>query len=1073
MGRESWLRTSSAAAAPRGQQPQREPQAQGSNPYASLAGVSDDSDDSVTSGPGHASSRRTPRPSGTTSGDTTAGAAARGAPFSAPAHARMGDSTQPSSVRFSLIPSQLVGPGGIAAAPQPLLPPPPPPAPRGGGAGAQRTLLETVAPGAGTHRASGSTRTESRATSGDLARSERGRSHSSGATPKRDRSTSRSASRPERPSAEVMKKASGPPSRVAAAPPVPGSDSRRPGIPGPSPATRSALGGKQGGHFDSDGDGNHSRRGEFADFVAEKMAPSSRKNSANGGASKPRPPPLAASSDATSAPLASRGGGGRLRANSRWADSSRLVHRGIQFPVFENVGPAFAPKVDEGSHDISLFARVPPGVVNPLAKDTSTPWSRPMERLYLHKFNASFMNTYNSVAPTYSALAAAACAPFDADGGADAFLSFSCLPPPQDVILHQLSNESVLAATLRFRSSREAARVHAALRTSMPDGLSFANPNASTPHHHSLSRKPVPKTSGGSYCFTFIDVIDMLPKGVSPACDALADKLVGLSPFGGAFVTTLGSATIEITVSPVDLIEQHLIPALGAEMVDSSKGSIFVNLGDAIVELVVLDSDSKHVCVRCNSNCHRVRNCGRREQDMLRKAKEKAERDLRNAALAERERTSKIAALFEESKTLINEALVATRVLSKPMLSVMRTKIERLIEHTDGSAVTSGLVEASGLTHEVAEFYGNSLAAIASQRAFLRGVAVSPASALSASNPSASAAPPPREAAASDESAASSSDVSSVPRAMEVVDETLASDALASGGFTAASSADATAYKRPLDIATSFEESPAKRRSRDDAPVLATSASVLAPSPLSLRDRGALLNEHGPGGIFSFLNGATRVAFPPEPQPFPRVFNFDLVGVAASTVHLGNAIYCDLAQLTAELAARGSSVEQLITNLPTVELECVPYAAASNYRIDAPSNAQPTGVTIHNFNQSAGIFANEHGHLYDNTAYFRIDTELSQGGAVSDVVTFKISRNNPAMAKIAAFFVLAAPRYSLWKASRVVRVEKPPRGADVPLSPDHPALAASGHASLAPVPPYGSTALLPHGAGGGVGQDGK
>jgi hypothetical protein len=127
MGRESWLLTSSAAAAPRGQQPQREPQAKGSNPYASLACVSDDSDDSVTSGPGHASSRRTPRPSGTTSGDTTAGAAARGAPFSAPAHARMGDSTQPSAVRFSLIPSQLVGPGGIAAAPQPLLPPPPPP----------------------------------------------------------------------------------------------------------------------------------------------------------------------------------------------------------------------------------------------------------------------------------------------------------------------------------------------------------------------------------------------------------------------------------------------------------------------------------------------------------------------------------------------------------------------------------------------------------------------------------------------------------------------------------------------------------------------------------------------------------------------------------------------------------------------------------------------------------------------------------------------------------------------------------------------------------------------------------
>jgi hypothetical protein len=185
MVRDSWV-LSSAAAAPRGQQLQRGPQAKGSNRYETLACDSDVSDASGTSGPGHASSHRTPRSSGTTPGDTTAGAAARGAKLTAPTHARTGDSTQPRAGRLLLIPSQLVGPGGAAAASRPSLPPPPS-APRGGGPGAQRTLMETVAPDAGTHRASVNVRTGSHATSGDLARLERGRLRSSGAAPKRDR----------------------------------------------------------------------------------------------------------------------------------------------------------------------------------------------------------------------------------------------------------------------------------------------------------------------------------------------------------------------------------------------------------------------------------------------------------------------------------------------------------------------------------------------------------------------------------------------------------------------------------------------------------------------------------------------------------------------------------------------------------------------------------------------------------------------------------------------------------------------------------------------------------------------
>ena len=1075
MVRDSWV-LSSAAAAPRGQQLQRGPQAKGSNRYETLACDSDVSDASGTSGPGHASSHRTPRSSGTTPGDTTAGAAARGAKLTAPTHARTGDSTQPSAGRILLIPSQLVGPGGAAAASQPSLPPPPS-APRGGGPGAQRTLMETVAPDAGTHRALVNVRTDSHATSGDLARSERGRLRSSGAAPKRDRPTSRSASRSDRPPVDAARKALDSSSRAAVASPVPGSVSRRRSISRPGPETRPPpVGGKPGGVRFGMEDGGEivlPRRGEFADFVKGKFKSMA---TGNGGVSMSAFP-FASSTDAFSpahsgAPRA----GARMRASSSWAGGARSVMQDFCIPDQKHVNPLTSSRLDADSHDIFLIYEVPAGAPNPLTKDNKDT-SRPSERKRYHHFSTALLKTYNRAAPTYAALAAAGTGPFlaadhvdDTDGVSSASSGRGgslVLPAPQALLFHQLSNESIVAVTMRFPTLSEASRVHATLSNSMPSGLNFANVNESAPHHHTLSRKPASNIDGTAPCFTLIDTIGLPVKGSDSECDAFSDMMLRLTPFGGAWAATSDSAVVEIIVSAITLVENHLIPTFGADKVDFSKDSIFVDVGSTKIEMVVLNSDSKHVCARCNSNCHRAKYCGRKARDMELKAKENAERKLRSAATAERERMSKLASLDGESATLINEILATTGVSNKAILNAMRSKMELLIRVTDVSVTTDGLVEASGLKRDVAEVFGKSLTAIASQRDFLSGVAALPASAPSASSLTASAAPPPRAAAASDESATSASDVSSALCAMEGVDE-----ALISRDSTAASLTDAAVSKRPLDnTATSSVESPAKRRSLGEI-VLAAPTAALAPTPLSLPDRNALLSVHGAGGIFAYFEGATRCAFGPELQPFPRVFNVDLVGDDAAAFHIGNAMYYDLAQFKSEVTARGASVEQVITSLPQFNFERVPYIQAGSLRIDGPSNALNTGVTIHDFNLSAGIFSTEEGPLFDETAFFRIDVELSKSAAASSVVSFKIGRTNPALAMIAAYFVQAAPRGSLWKAARVVRVAKPLSGA-LPLSPDHPALAAGGHASLAPVPPYGSTALLPHGAGGGVGQDGR
>ena len=859
MGRERWL-LSSAAAAPGGQQPQRGrgAHAKHSNRFDTLADYSDSSDDSVTSGPGHASLHRKPRPAGTTPGDTTVSAAARGAPLSAPAHARKGDSTQQSAVRFSLIPSQLVGHGGAAAA-QPSLPPPPP-APRGDGDGAaaQRTLMEAVAPDAGTHRASDNTRTESRATSSDLARSERGRRHSSGAAPKRDRSTSRSASRPARPPVEAFRKAPDSSSRAAAALRASSSDSRRPGIPPRGPETRPPpMGGKPGGdRFDpADGSGKLPRRGEFEGFVKEKLK---SKATGSGGVSMSSASPFASSADAFSPyPGASRGGA-RMRASSSWAVGSRGVRQDFCMPDPNFVNPLTSSRLDDSSHDISLLYEVSSGAPNPLTKDNKDT-SRASERKRHHHFSAALLKSYSTAAPTYAALAAAGSGPFgaDHDDGMDmpqGSAGRSGLPAPQALLFHQLSNESIVAVTMRFRTLSEANRVHATFMNSMPPGFNFANVNESAPHHHSLSRKPVSNTDGT--CFTLIDAIGLPAKGSDPACDALSNKMLGLSAFAGSWTATSDSAFIEITVSAITLVEKHLIPTFGVDNVDFSKETIFVDVGGTKIELVVLDSASKHACARCGSNCHRVKNCGRKVRDMELKAKEKAERELRSAATAERERMSKLTSLDDESAALINKIIKTTGVSNTAILNVMRSKMEPLIRVTDVLAATDGIVDASGLKREVAEIFGKSLTAIASQRDLLRGVAASPASAPSASCHAASAAPLSLVAAASDVSATSASGVSSVPRAMEGVDE-----AFTSGDSAAASLADAAVSKRLLDnTAASFEESPAKRRPCADALALAASASALAPAPL---DRAPYDSARPPGLTHPgtpFISGGTAAA---------------------------------------------------------------------------------------------------------------------------------------------------------------------------------------------------------------------
>ena len=429
---------------------------------------------------------------------------------------------------------------------------------------------------------------------------------------------------------------------------------------------------------------------------------------------------------------------------------------------------------------------------------------------------------------------------------------------------------------------------------------------------------------------------------------------------------------------------------------------------------------------------------------------------------------SELGSLDDECVALIGVILRDNGVSNKTILSGMRRKMELLIGVTDVSVVTAGLVEASGLKRETAEIHGRSLAAIASRMVALRSGAASPVSGLSASAPHASVAPPPCPAAAY-ESALPAGDASSAPRAMEGVDEAVASSSLT------AASADAVVAKRTLDAsAFSTGESPERRRQRvsEDALVPAASAKAHAPPPLSLPERSDLLAEHGSGGLLAFFRGAIRGScFPLEKSPFPRVFNLDVIGPEAHAAHIGNAIYREMAQLKSELDDIDVTVWEFITSLPDVELECVPYTEPQSLRIDGPQNTQHTGVTIHALNESAGVFAYESADFCDATAYFRIDIELSSGAA-SSVVSFKIGRTNPVMAKLAAFFVLAAPNHSLWKASRVVRVVKPPSGS-VPLTPSRPAPAAGRPPSLASVPLQGAIGLLQDGADGGVGRDGK
>ena len=731
MGRGSWLLSSSAASAPRErQQSQLGPQATRSNRYDVLADESDFSDGTVTSGPGHAFPRR--RPSSGTPGDASGSTAGRDGPLSAPAHTRKGDSTQLSAGHLSLVPSQLAAPGAASATSQPL-PRPLSSAPRGGGAGVQRTLLETVVHDADRVSDMHGERAPTIDVSSSEPRAERGRRRSSGAAPHRGHSASRSASRTERPLAKPTRSAPGPPSRAAATLPALGSDSRRRGINRDlGPETRPAHGGKRGGEvrFDAETEENPSRRprGEFEDFVKGKI----QQIRANGGSSKPaRPTPVASSLSAPAhVPRVSS-----VRAGSKWAAGSRPASLAFRLPESKYVNSAFSPRLSDSSHDIAVYFDVPAGVSNPLKMAIGTP--RAAQRIAHHLLSSVLLETYHTaLAPTFAAQAAAAlnsslaAASGLVDDGPANRDNLASLPTPQDLLFYPLANDSVIAVILRFRNLDEANQVHAALRTSMPPGFSFANAAASKPCLHSLSRKFVAGANGAPSCFTTLDVVGMPPRDADPACGVLHDLLLRLTPFAGNFRPTVDSLIIEVAVSPVNLVETYLIPAFGAGNVDYSKDSILVKAGvSATVEIVVLHSTSTAACVRCQSTCHRVKFCSRNVLDRERKAKDKAERESRAAAAADRQRKDDIALLSAKSMSAVDDFLIATRVSDTVLLENIRSKVMTFIDVSDAATVTAGLADASGQDTAFAAPFGSVLASMAGKRASLRAIAALPVNA--------------------------------------------------------------------------------------------------------------------------------------------------------------------------------------------------------------------------------------------------------------------------------------------------------------------------------------------------------
>ena len=566
----------------------------------------------------------------------------------------------------------------------------------------------------------------------------RSRPPSSEAPPHRDGSTERSASSSTSSSAGARKQSSLSQSGDPEAPSAPpsGTDPRRRHSSVP-PKTRS-FPSKKEVQFGVNPNGGKINPGlglSSSDNPSSRSVHGDHSRAPNGSASGVP----SSSRGASSAPALSQSRpAGGARANSRWTNGPKTgIRANFRLPDISHVNVPFAPKLSDGSHDISIFIDVPAGMKNPVKKEQGR--SRAEERTAFHNFTTYFLECYNQVGPTFTALAASAAdddiAPSDGhDSGAAAGptgrdKASTLLPPPQDLLLYALSNDSVIAANLRFPSEAVARRVHSALEAAMPPSLSFANPASSLPHHHSLSRKITSEADGASSCFTTIDIIGLPPSGTDRELDAFSRDMLALTPFGGAYRATADSVTLEVSVSPITLVEKHIMPIYGDANVDCSKDSIFITMGGHKIEIVVLYASVNVKCACCASNCHRIRNCARKARFAELKLKEKTEREQRNSANAERERANEIVSLEKKSLSVIDRFLSTTGVSNASVLDGMRRKLGTLLDVTDPVTVTSGLTDISGLAYEAVASFADTLVTLAVKRESLRPPSAPPASA--------------------------------------------------------------------------------------------------------------------------------------------------------------------------------------------------------------------------------------------------------------------------------------------------------------------------------------------------------
>jgi hypothetical protein len=710
----------------------------------------------------------------------------------------------------------------------------------------------------------------------------------------------------------------------------------------------------------------------------------------------------------------------------------------------------------------------------------------------LRRLRINFANTLGSKIASAIGSSASAVDP-KGDPSASSSVDGSESPPVFSILgceQHPILDR-VITAVIGCPTHDDAHRLVAAMSAVEIKGVSFTS-NGNVPRHHSastlLSNAGAGPAAASRRLHTSVINVEYLYLLSDEDRGAFKKVLNSVSPHeSGDMHNWDHSLTRNINVSPIDFAAA--LTQAFPDRVDSSGEFIEMRLPPSgaaefrRVSIAVIQTSSKHECAVCCSQCHRVVDCARKK--MLR-AKSQAAKDAKlrsdneHAARIARDKATAMAFALEARMCAVFHATIqscGSSAVTTEQRELTKRAVEAIRYVTDAAVLTCALLQVAPSANKgVIERATAHLSELISKLAALRAAEPAAAgastsnhvvsTAASAAAPAQAAALSPRAAPAERQSACKPGcDAPSAICAMEVVDGAPGSDPTAA--------ADPATTKRPLEVPpTPTGASPAAKRHHcaDEALALVPAPRSFAPSPLPMPDRGLLLSVYGSGGILGMLELHARNGFPPEPVPHPRVFSVDLLGADAPISHIGNAIFRDLAQTMIEAEARGFGLEGLITALPDVDLERVAYTALSSHRIDGFSNTGSSGISIHQFNSSAGIFATEEGALYDNTGLFRIDIELSRSAAASNVESFKISRSNPALAKIAALLTLTAPDESLWRFARVLRVA---RGANVPLSPDRPALVAGVSASLASVPSQGVTALLRDGAGGGVGQDGK